>query len=56
MVKIAELPAATAPDSQTMTVTTEWLKPLPPIDGEDDDDDDGWDFDTDTSQDDEPPF
>lgn len=54
VVKIAELPAASAPDSQTMAVTAEWLTPLPSVDGEDDDH--GWDFDTDTSQDDEPPF
>jgi DNA helicase HerA-like ATPase len=52
VVKIAELPPATAPDSQTMSVTAEWLKPLPPTD----DDGDDWEFDTDTSWDDEPPF
>lgn len=55
VVKIAELPVATAPDSQTMAVTAEWLTPLPEV-NDDEDDDDGWDFDTDTSWDDEPAF
>lgn len=55
VVKIAELSAATAPDSQTMAVTAEWLTPLPPVDAEEDDGN-GWEIDTDTSQGDEPPF
>lgn len=29
VVKIAELPQESAPNSRTMSVTTEWLKPLP---------------------------
>lgn len=54
VVKIAELPAATAPDSRTMTVTADWLKPLPLAEG--DEGDTGWEFDTGVSADDEPPF
>lgn len=55
VVKIAELPAATAPDSRTMAVTAEWLTPLLPMDDEEDDGN-GWEFDTDTSEGDEPRF
>jgi DNA helicase HerA-like ATPase len=54
VVKVAELPPAFAPNSRTMSVTTEWLKPLPSPD--DDDDQDGWDSSPDPSSDDEPPF
>lgn len=53
VVKVAELPVAFEPNSRTMSVTTEWLKPLPPPD---DDDDDGWELDTDRPWDEEPPF
>ncbi|MFA4084526.1 ATP-binding protein [Mycobacteroides salmoniphilum] len=51
VVKIAELPSAFAPNSRTMSVTTEWMKPLPPPDGED-----GWSSSFDPSGDDDPPF
>ncbi|WP_061003421.1 ATP-binding protein [Mycolicibacterium mucogenicum] len=55
VVKVAELPPAFEPNSRTMSVATEWLKPLHLVDGEEHNDD-GWDLDTHTSQDDEPPF
>ncbi|RIU22791.1 ATP-binding protein [Mycobacteroides abscessus] len=54
VVRVAELPPAFAPNSRTMSVTTEWLKPLPSPD--DDDDQDGSDYRPGTSWDDEPPF
>lgn len=55
VVKVAELPPEFAPNSRPMSVTTEWLKPLPQPD-DDDDEDDGWGNESTPSWDDEPPF
>lgn len=54
VVKVAELPPAFAPNSRTMSVTTEWMKPLPRPDNEDGQD--GWGSSFDPSGDDDPPF
>ena len=65
IVKIDELPAAYAPNSRTISVTSEWLKPLPPDEAEEVpfttvdpvDPDDPWDsIGTPPEDDDEPPF
>jgi DNA helicase HerA-like ATPase len=55
VVKIAELPVEAAPNSRTMSLTTEWMKPLPTVPSADEHDADtanidgiGWDE--------EPPF
>lgn len=42
IVKISALPPETEPNSRTMSVTTEWMKPLPPPEEGEDDDDDDW--------------
>ncbi|WP_324651654.1 ATP-binding protein [Georgenia sp. H159] len=60
IVKISPLPAESEPNSRTMSVTSEWLKPLPPDQkGEDpfpDDDDDQGTGPSSPWDDDEPPF
>jgi DNA helicase HerA-like ATPase len=50
VLKVAELPPAFEPNSRTMSLTTQWLKPLPPPD------DDGGGSSLGPSWDDEPPF
>lgn len=42
IVKVDPLPAEAEPNSRTMSVTTEWLKPLPSPDDKDGGDDDEW--------------
>jgi DNA helicase HerA-like ATPase len=55
VVKISELPPESTPNSRTMSVTTQWLTPLPPVldDDEPDDDPEAQNF---QSWADEPPF
>jgi len=53
IVKISPLPPEAEPNSRTMSITTEWLKPLPP---DSPDDGDGEDWGDATPSWDEPPF
>ncbi|WP_052206974.1 ATP-binding protein [Sinomonas humi] len=56
IVKISSLPPESEPNSRTMSVTDEWLKPLPPEEPDEDPDDPWWIIGTTPESDDDPPF
>lgn len=56
VLQVAELPREFAPNSRTMSVTTEWLKPLPPPVEDEEEDEGDWGTGASYPWDDEPPF